>query len=366
MDNFHIKHIAYAGLGGHANLFFVMQNASKQAAKNSVVFYGIEPIADAYKEKCEQEKIDYTYVHKRQGLDIKYYINIYKAIANSDAQIIFLHNSGLILPAFFARIFKDKKIIVRETHANHLKTKADWVFLVMAFWLANRTVILSKAYLQELKDKLGWLIRPKKARIIPNGLDIDYFKADAAKVDSNFITIGMQSRLVPIKDHIALVKAIGILAPKYPNIKLVIAGDGTTRKSIEELVQTLQLESHIELTGMLNATQLLEMLQSLDIYVHSTLGETMSNAIMQAQSVGLPVIATNVKGVNNVIEHDKNGFLFELHDEQTLAEQIDLLIRNIDKRNALANASRIYAEEKLSDKVMMQSYLNLFKEVLCI
>src|SRR5690606_18497805 len=120
------------------------------------------------------------------------------------------------------------------------------------------------------------------------------------------------------------------------DIKTVIAGDGETRSEIEALVRDQGLDEHVVMAGMLNQERLLDLLRSLDIYVHSTFGETMSNAIMQAQAVGLPVVATDVSGVNNVIRHRENGLLFALHDDRALAQHIIDLIENPSERLRLA------------------------------
>ena len=114
----------------------------------------------------------------------------------------------------------------------------------------------------------------------------------------------MQSRLVPIKDHITLIKALSIVKNSLKTeIKLRLAGDGETLPLFKELVLRLNVGENVEFCGMLNEKELAAFTSSLDIYIHATHGETLSTALMQAQAFGLPIhtLIQNFKLIFNYI-----------------------------------------------------------------
>ena len=100
----------------------------------------------------------------------------------------------------------------------------------------------------------------------------------------------MQSRLQPNKDHMPLIRAFAQICKCFPEkqFHLDIAGNGSTYIEILELIKQMGLSKFVTLYGTLVKFELLDFLNNLDIYVHCTHGETMSNSIMQALSCGLP------------------------------------------------------------------------------
>jgi len=109
----------------------------------------------------------------------------------------------------------------------------------------------------------------------------------------------MQSRLSETKDHTTLLDAFALVLKSMNAavVKLYIAGDGVCRSSLEKQTQNLNISHAVEFTGMLEETDLPQFINSLNIYVHATLGETMSTAIMQVMACRLPIIASDVLGV---------------------------------------------------------------------
>ncbi|HEX2683668.1 MAG TPA: glycosyltransferase family 4 protein, partial [Ferruginibacter sp.] len=337
-----ILHVLYSGLGGHGNIFFAMVNAdAKKEFEYEALFYGIEEVRDEFIEQCEKQHIPWYFSKKHVKLDLKYYIRIMQFIRKSNPDVVFLHGSAYILPARLAALFSKKRtrIIVRETQANHLKTKAQWVSLTGAMFLASRIVCLTEEFRQQIQKKLGWLYRGNKVQVISNGINLDVYKP-GNKTQGTEVVIGMQSRLVRIKDHLTLLKAFAILknehAGKPYDLKLRIAGDGDFKDELVKFADTLGLGGEVEFTGMIPEKELVGFLQSLDIYVHASLGETMSTAIMQAMACKLPVIASDVNGINNMITHLKTGILVPPKNEEELARALaDNLVRT-DLRDKMA------------------------------
>jgi glycosyltransferase involved in cell wall biosynthesis len=363
-------HILYSGLGGHGNVFFSLVKADAgNDHQYEAIFNGIEDVKQEYIDECKRHDIPWHFVKKKAGFDIGYYRRMVKLVRKTDADLIFLHSSGYIMPAWLGRVFGKgrKPIIVRETQANHLKTRQDRFWLAVAMFVAKKIVFLSDAYHAEIKKKLGWFCRPPKIEVIPNGLDLEFYRPLPPATRQEF-SIGMQSRLVPIKDHVTMLEAFALLLrsglPQPKTLHLKIAGDGEEMRSLRGKAASLQLGDTVQFTGMLPEAELRDLLWSLDIYVHASLGETMSTAIMQAMACGLPIIASDVRGIQNMIEDGKTGILVPVRDARAMSIAMQQLINDGTKREELGTGARRYAEEHFSANNMAAAYRALFLSVI--
>ncbi len=359
-----ILHIAFSGLGGHGNVFFSMVDADKDKQHEyEVIFFGNEEVRGGYIEKANQRNITWHYVKKKAGFDFGSYRQIEKIIKQSLPDIIFLHSSSYIFPVKKATLFSNKKvkIIVRETQPNHLKTKLNWLGLCVSLMTATTVVFLSLEYRDFIKKRLSLFFSDKRTAVIPNGVDLDVYKP-AVKSDEAVIKIGMQSRLSETKDHQTLIHAFALLLKSTVGkpLKLYIAGDGVCRSALEKQVQDLNINHAIEFTGMLEENDLPTFINSLDIYVHATLGETMSTAIMQVMACRLPIVASDVLGVNNMIRNNENGLLVPAKNTEALRAAMLLLINDSVLAEALANKAYNFAKENYSNSVMLNGYNKIF------
>ena len=142
-----------------------------------------------------------------------------------------------------------------------------------------------------------------------------------------------------------------------------IAGDGETITALRALVNKLNLDESVVFYGMLDESALIEFLHRLDIYVHATLGETMSTAIMQVMSCKLPIIASDVLGVNNMIKNGENGLLVPAKNSSLLSQAMADLIINQAKAANLADNAYEFAKKNYSNQKMLGSYNAIFKDL---
>jgi len=362
-----VLHLLYAGLGGHANVFFSFVKADiRMQTDNEAIFAGVEDIREEYILKCKAGKIQWQYLRKKKGFDIRFNKELIYSIKSSSSSIIFLHGSRFILLAKLGALMsRDKKrIVVRETQANHLKSLYDWLWLAIAMLVADRLIFLTGSFRDEIKRKLPWIYSAGKMSVVNNGIDLEFFRPGLKQPHTHTI-LGMQSRIVPIKDHPTLLKAIALLHRQYPELLLMlkIAGDGDALHSLQSLTKQLQIEHLVMFTGSLGEREILHFLHSLDIYVHASLGETMSTAIMQAMACKLMIIASDVTGINNMIENNKTGLLVPVRNETALANTIFSVINNPAKANDISAAAFNHAQLSFNNKTMFAKYYLLFENM---
>lgn len=361
-----VLHVLYSGLGGHGSVFFSITDADhKNINQYEALFYGVEEVRETYIKKSNDRSIAWYFVKKDPGVDIASYRKIIRIVRNSKPDILFLHGGCYIFPAWFAALFSTApiKIVVRETVPNHLKTKLDWVGLVFSLIVAKKTVFLSTEYRDAIKKKFPFFFSDKRTRVIPNGIDLNIFKP-APEREKGCIKIGMQSRLSATKDHSTLIKAFALVLKEFPdeNMQLWIAGDGDCRQQLEKLAGELIIEDKVIFSGMLEETALPGFINSLDIYVHATLGETMSTAIMQVMACRLPIIASDVLGVSNMIKNEENGLLVSAGNAKELADALRFLLKNPAIQAVYANAAYDFAMNNYSNTRMLASYQSVFEE----
>lgn len=362
-----ILHLLYSGLGGHGNVFFSMIAAADAADYQfEAIFTGVEPLREEYKERCIAGNIPFLYISKAPGKHYAFFKKIYHSIRQSDADIVFLHGSTLVPAVWLAKKTgnRRRKIIVRETQAIHLKSKAEVFSLKGAMRLADNIVLLSNEYKIQLEKDLGRKFNKQKVSVIPNGIDLATFKQVQKIHSDNTIVIGMQSRIVAIKDHETLLAAFSNVLQLYPEKRMVLklAGDGENLSNLKDLAQKLGISNSVIFEGMLAEAALPDFLNSLDIYIHASFGETMSTAIMQAMACAKAIIASDVDGINNMIYHEKTGLLVPVKNVEMTTNAIKRLVDNPSEKTALENEALAFAKAHYSNKTMFDRYAVIFQQ----
>jgi L-malate glycosyltransferase len=208
------------------------------------------------------------------------------------------------------------------------------------------------------------LRRTGAALVIPNGVDLrEYSDSDASPRAR--LTLAMVGRLVPLKNHDTLVEAFRILVEdrERRDLALTIAGDGPLRVTLEAQVASMRFRDLVTFTGTLAKAEVIDLLRNTDIYVHCTYGEGMSNSILQAMASRLPIVASDVRGVSNLLRHGVDGLLVPVNDSVALADSLETLIASPEQRSRLGANARDRIERELSQERVVEAYGDLFRSL---
>jgi glycosyltransferase involved in cell wall biosynthesis len=204
-------------------------------------------------------------------------------------------------------------------------------------------------------------------QLVYNGIDTTVFKKkeDAnyrQKVgisnDTNVITF--VGRLIYAKGVQDLISAFSRIKDTAPEVKLLIAGDGPYRANLENLARQTDCASSILFLGQRNQNEVIEVLSATDIFVNPSYSEGLPTSVMEAASVGLPIIATDVGGTREIITTDKTGILVKPGDVGQLAEELLRLRANAEIREKLGKNARILAERKFNWDKITAEYIKLY------
>ena len=167
----------------------------------------------------------------------------------------------------------------------------------------------------------------------------------------------MASRINNLRDHQTLIEAFEIIRNTNQNIELHIAGDGEGMDQLRERITGPT--NGIFLHGNLSQFKLLDFLQSMDMYVHSTFAETLSTSILQAMSVGLPVVVSRIPGTISMFEDEREGLFFESRNKEDLASKIIFLLENNSRRMEIGKMAREKCLSDYNSEKMFQQYKKL-------
>lgn len=211
-----------------------------------------------------------------------------------------------------------------------------------------------------------------RIRLVPRGVDISRypFNPDIVKSQrgAGCFTIGMIGRLTPLKGHSYFLKAVSVISRTMPHIKVLIVGNPPKGK--EKYREDMRLLSRR--LGIANIVEFIEhsddvaqIFNKLDVLVlASVVPEGFGRVIIEAQATGVPVVATRVGGVVDIIEDGLNGVLVYPKDAQSLSEGILKVLRDEAFAQRLAQEARRITEEKFTLEKMCQQTFGVYEEVI--
>ena len=253
-------------------------------------------------------------------------------------------------------------MLVVEHHSIPLRSRMDNFRSAVALALSRGVVLLSREYQEAYPLRKVWLPGVRRQFIVPNGVDLRLFPRDMAagkgERRAGMTAIGMASRLVPSKQHDVLIRALALLrSGESPlDAELRIAGEGPTADQLRELSRDLGVADRVTFLGHVEGNDLVDFFRGLDIYAHGTLGEGLSIALLEAAAAGVPIVASDVIGVNGIFVNGQTAVLVPVSDPAAMAAGI-VEAADPGRGPGLADAARKLVEESYSAEVVTGGYL---------
>jgi glycosyltransferase involved in cell wall biosynthesis len=248
----------------------------------------------------------------------------------------------LALPA--ARLAGVRTIIGSQRNLGNLRSPAQQAIHDLCLRLATHVHVNSEAVRERVLQVRG--ISRERLTVIPNGVDLGRFSPlmESPRHDTGLV-VGALSNLRPEKGLVQLLHAVATVRERWPEVRLVIWGEGSQRHELEGLVASLNLAASVKLPG---STEFPEVaLRDLDVFVLPSLSEACSNGLMEAMATALPVIATSVGGNPEHVDDEINGLLVPPGDSTALAKAIARLVEDRAWAARLGQQARAYAQSML-------------------
>lgn len=220
--------------------------------------------------------------------------------------------------------FGIKTPIIFTEHSTHNKRLDKFVFRAIdrcIYRKYQKILAITPQVKQVLMQKLN--ITPEKVEVVYNGVEVDKYKQASPYAEGTFFgkgaTILMQvSRFQAAKDQKTVIRALTLLPQRY---KLLLVGDGETKKECEKLVQELSLQERVQFLG--SRVDIPELLKTADIVIQSSHWEGFGLVAVEAMAAGKPIIASDVVGLRDIVSG--YGLLFQKGNQGQLAKEIEAL-----------------------------------------
>jgi glycosyltransferase involved in cell wall biosynthesis len=197
---------------------------------------------------------------------------------------------------------------------------------------------------------------------IPNAVEISRFEKQAINIEKTEVKIVFAGRLQKVKALDTLINAIKIIISNNSNkydIKLLIAGRGALQPVLQNQINKLELNNHIKLLGLVK--NIPKFFSEADIYIQPSLQEGMPNSVIEAMATGLPIVATNISGSQDLVTNNENGFLVTAGNSNEIAKALLKLINNHELRANMGVKSRKIVEQEYQVSVIISQLINIYK-----
>ncbi|MCB1843134.1 MAG: TIGR03088 family PEP-CTERM/XrtA system glycosyltransferase [Halioglobus sp.] len=334
--------------------------------------------ADEFSRRISAADVQVIELHKPSGHSLGFYVRLWRLFRELKPQIIHSRN----LAALETQVCSIGLRGVRRVHGEHGREVGDLDGRNRKYLLLRRAMrIFIHRYIAVSKDIERWLVtlvgvRESRVTQIYNGVDHERFRSRDVRPTAllpqswqgldDILVVGTVGRLTPVKDQQLLLRAAHALCAAEPELarrlRVVIVGDGPLRAELEKLVVELGLESTVWLAG--DREDVPDLLQLMQVFVLPSLGEGISNTVLEAMASGLPVVATAVGGNVELVEDGVNGALVPVGDVAALAASLrELLCHEADRRRRARNAQR-FVQSRFDWSKTVAQYLQVYDGLL--
>jgi colanic acid/amylovoran biosynthesis glycosyltransferase len=209
------------------------------------------------------------------------------------------------------------------------------------------------------KHLLEFGFEKEKIIKLANGIDVNFFQENKNKIKNqvNLLTV---ARLVPEKALHISIKALHIFLKENPNVSVCykIIGEGPLRNELQRLIESLNLEKTIQLLGAKKTHQVKELMASSDVFFLSSVSEALPTVILEAQSSGLVILATDVGSVRSMV---KGGLVVDSNNENAFSEGIKELFKKKSEWVSMKKEGRAHVIKHHNLDVQTEKLINIYK-----
>jgi sugar transferase (PEP-CTERM/EpsH1 system associated) len=330
-----------------------------------------------FRRRIERPDVSFLALNRRPGKDFRLYPRLWRALRRLRPDLVHTRN----LSALEGQVVAALAGVPARVHGEHGRDVFDLYGRNWKYNLLRRGVRpFVTRYTTVSKDLERWLIEtvgvdPARVTQIYNGVDTERFMPRPLRrriigpsgfAGNGEIVIGSVGRMAEVKDYPALVRAFLRLLDAEPawrdRIRLVILGDGPAREPCLRLLEEAGAASRAWLPGERRDVSVL--MQSFDVFVLPSLGEGISNTILEAMACGLPVVATRVGGNPELVEERVTGTLVPSENPEALADALAAYIRDPERRREEGARARRRTEQRFSINAMVAGYLSAYDAAL--
>jgi glycosyltransferase involved in cell wall biosynthesis len=323
-------------------------------------------------EELQDEGFPVEVLGRRPGLDGRCAWRLARILRRERVDLVHAHQYTPFFYGMMGRFLYRRPPVLFTEHGRHYPDyprRKRMLANRLLLRRCDRVVGVGEAVRQALIHNEG--IPDRRAGVIYNGIDtapfIDAGDDRAAvrreiDVGPDDLVLLLVARLDYLKDHATALRTLERVIRQRPQTRLVLVGAGPERAKIEELVEQYQLANHLRFLGL--RKDIPRLLRAADLFLLTSISEGIPLTLIEAMAGSLPVVATRVGGVGEVVAEDETGLLAPAGDDASLAGHILRLAADPDLRQAMGRQGRRRAEAMFSESQMHAQYLELYHNML--
>lgn len=382
----------YPGGVGSA-IYRIAQNLAKQGVNIHIIAPGLHQLRDKISPVIE----DGVTVHRTFSILSDYYADPHSLQVLGD-YIVKLHQKqsfDLIQAAFLMPPGFLGAVVAAEIERPLIASVrgSDWEVLRYSFQhLANLRWVLERAdYVtsvsSELMQKMRRTVSIKAGKVIFNVFDASIFDTRSLSeitqeqnkrlqiLTETFLrmksqggaVIGTAGFLRPIKGFHILLQAFGEIIKVYPDTCLLVVGQFTRdsyKRDMLRQISELGIKRQVVFTGYIPHREVLAWMREMDIFAFPSLHEGSPNALLEAMACELPIVASQVGGILDIVEDNKDSLLVPTGDADMLSQKLQLLLEDTELRKRLGKAAKHKVENQFSPTQETEHWIDIYNRVL--
>ena len=223
---------------------------------------------------------------------------------------------------------------------------------------------------QSMKLMRSFSVQQKRITVIKNGIETSNFKRGLhnsqdlkkrCRLKDNEFILGTIANFRNVKNYPFLFKAFLILLQRHSNLRLLCVGGGYLLDEMKEVIRSYGLKEFVLFTGY--SKDVAKYLSLMNIFVLCSLQEGLPNVLLQAMSMEIPVIASDIGGCSEIIDNMANGILYPSNDLDKFIETVEILIKDKNFASRLGASARRTVEAKFSLNRMIKNYTAFYREL---
>jgi len=269
--------------------------------------------------------------HVRIVGTLLYFLSVYRKIRKLKPDVI--HEQAIQGLGFFIKRFSSIPYIVFPRGTDLYLASSFFQKLVVKLALKSADALLGQT--QDMAREMKKICPQKGVVVIPNGIDLERFRGLSVEDARQKLRINVGEEIILCvahlrteKGHEYLIEAMEKVIAISLQSRLFIVGRDFQRGKIQKLALGKKIDQKVVFTGFIPPDEIPEYMVAADVFVLPSLSEGFPNVLLEAMAAGLPIVATNVGGIPEIVTDGENGFLVESRNSQQLAEKILLLLKN--------------------------------------
>lgn len=312
-----------------------------------------------------EANVGYHVLDGRHFRSPRFHLRLARILRAERARVVHTHHFATLVHALPAIKLAGVRRLVHTEHSfQYLRERSDirWTLRGMS-WLSDGFVVVGSEMKAFYRDRVR--VPADRLHVVQNGVDADRY---GRPVDVDFararlglpagFLVGTAGRLFAEKDYAVLIRALQLVTPHRPDVRLVLIGDGPERTDLENLASTLGIRDRVHFLGWRHDVP--ELLPLIDVFALSSRHEGLPLVILEAMAAGLPIVSTPVGDLPQVVPAGEAGLYYPIGAPDALADHLLQLAADPTLRARLGSAGAARVRRLYSHDTMVQRYLQLY------